>query len=292
MGRLLAIVMLGSMTVAQLSLAEANSGQNSDQQSTSGSENTTDNVRPLPPPPTGKSTVIGGVIQGVDPVRDQFTLKVAGGKPTKMKILFDARTQVYRDGKKIAVRDLRPDDHASVETVLDGTTVFAISVRMLSKAPEGESQGQVLDYNPGTRQLTISDALSHQAITLIVPEGTPIARRGQAASDAIGIGTSDLVKGALLSLKFQSDKDGHAVADQISILATPGSNFTFDGNVTVLDLHAKTLTLLDPSDGESYKIAIDPGRLPIAKDLREGSHVGVNATFDGTQYVATAITVK
>jgi hypothetical protein len=98
-------------------------------------------------PAARKSTVIGGAIQNIDPVRDQFTLKVFGGKP--MKILFDERTQVYRDGKKTPLRELRPDDHASVETVLDGTKVFALSVHMLSQLPEGERQGQVIDYNAG-----------------------------------------------------------------------------------------------------------------------------------------------
>ena len=36
-----------------------------------------------------------------------------------MKILFDERTQVYRDGVRIPLRDLRPEDHASVQTILE-----------------------------------------------------------------------------------------------------------------------------------------------------------------------------
>ena len=66
----------------------------------------------------GESTVMGGEIRSVDPVQDQFQLKVFGQRP--MKILFDARTQVYRDGKKIPLRDLGSEEHASVQTVLDG----------------------------------------------------------------------------------------------------------------------------------------------------------------------------
>ena len=46
------------------------------------------------------------------------------------------------------LRDLRPGDHVSVETVLDGTTVFARSIHMLSGSPEGECQGQVMSYDP------------------------------------------------------------------------------------------------------------------------------------------------
>ena len=91
------------------------------------------------------------MISSVDPVTDPLTLKVFGGK--RMKILFDERTQVYRDGAKTSLRDLHANDRASVETMLDGTTVFARSIHMLSQAPEGECQGQVLNYDPGTGEL-------------------------------------------------------------------------------------------------------------------------------------------
>ena len=86
--------------------------------------------------PKGKSTVIGGTISSVDPVTDAMVLKVFGGK--RMKILFDERTQVYRDGTKTSLHDLHANDRASVETMLDGTTIFARSIHMLSKAPEGQ----------------------------------------------------------------------------------------------------------------------------------------------------------
>ena len=58
-----------------------------------------------------------------------------------MKILYDERTQVYRDGVKAPLSDLHAQDHASIQTVLDGTKIFALSIHMLSKAPEGECPG-------------------------------------------------------------------------------------------------------------------------------------------------------
>src|ERR1700679_1762124 len=67
----------------------------------------------LPPLPKGKTTILGGEIRNFDPVRDQFSLRIYGERP--MRIWFDERTQVYRDGEKIPVRDLGPEDHASVE---------------------------------------------------------------------------------------------------------------------------------------------------------------------------------
>ena len=139
--------------------------------------------------PQGKSTVIGGAIRGVDRVRDQFTLNVFGGRT--LKVLFDERTQVYRDGLKGALRDLRAGDHVSVETVLDGTTVFARSIHLLSVLPEGECQGQVLNYDPGDRELTVRDVLSREPVELRVPAGTAIVRQGQAASASADIGSSD-----------------------------------------------------------------------------------------------------
>src|ERR1700746_2003362 len=59
----------------------------------------------LPPPPAGKSTEIGGTLLKVDLVRDQLTLHVFGGGT--MKIFFDARTQVFRDGQRGSLRRLK-----------------------------------------------------------------------------------------------------------------------------------------------------------------------------------------
>jgi len=244
---------------------------------------------PLPAVPRGKSTVIGGVIRDVDPVRDQLTLKVyGGGRP--MKILFDERTQFFRDGVKTPLSDLRPEEHASVETLLDGDNVFAVSVHMLSHSPEGDCQGQVLAFDPRNGELTVRNTLSGEPIQLRVEPQTTIARLGQPAFASAQTGTSDLMRGALIAVRFESD-NGRGVADQISILATPGSGFYFSGDVTFLDLHAGTIALTDPRDQRSYTIAFDPARFPGSHQLHEGSHVSVSASFDGTRYVANKLNV-
>lgn len=290
MGRFLAIVMLGSVAIAPLSFADAKSAQNAGAQPVSISGSASGVPASLPPIPPGKSTVIGGAINDVDPVRDQFTLKVFGGR--RMKILFDERTRFYRNGTRTPLRDLRPDNHASVETVLDGTNIFALSIHTLSRSPEGECQGQVLKYDPGMGELTVSDALSHGPIKLRVPADTPVLRVGQAASSSASSGSSDLVKGTLISVEFESDSKGRGVARQISILASPGSAFVFSGIIAFLDLHAHTLVMVDPRDDKSYRIFFDPARLPVVHHLHEGTHVIVTANFDGSRYVASAITVN
>jgi hypothetical protein len=85
---------------------------------------------------------------------------------------------------------------------------------------------------------------------------------------------------------------GRGVASQIAILAIPGSSFVFNGNITFLNLRSKLFVLLDSTNDKSYKIVFDPARFPISRNLQEGAHVTVTATFDGGNYVASAITVK
>jgi hypothetical protein len=279
-------MLLASMAMAQASLAAPGSSQNGDFQPVPMSPTGVVERTALPPAPRGRSTVEGGTIRSVDPVRDQLILKVYGTKP--MKILFDERTQVYRDGVKASLSDLHARDHASVETVLDGTQIFALSIHMLSQAPEGECQGQVQRYDSGTGLLTLTAALSGQPITLHVPAGTSVVGVGQVKISLSGSGLQDLVKGTLVSVKFDSSNNGRGIARQISILATPGSSFVFTGNVVSLDLSAKRLVLLDPKDGQTYSIIFDRNRFPMSQDLHVGTHVTVTTNFDGSHYVATA----
>jgi hypothetical protein len=285
---LFAIFMLGAMASAQASTASTPPQQDEPTRSAARAESASGDLLAMPP---GKSTVIGGRISSVDPVMDQLTLKVfGGGRP--MKVLFDERTQVYRDGVKTSLRDLRANDHASVETMLDGTTVFARSIHMLSRSPEGECQGQVLSYDSGSSVLTLSESLSRDSIQLHVPAGTAIVREGQTASASGQAGLSDLVKGALISAKFQSDNKGQGVASRIAILAIPGETLSFNGNVSFLDMHSNQFVVVNANNDQSYKISFDPAAFPETRNLREGTGVKVTAEFDGSRYVARAITIQ
>jgi hypothetical protein len=296
MCRFLGIAILSSMAFAQVS---ATADSKSAQLPGSHIASLENPLVALPDLPPGKSTVIGGAIIGVDLVRDQLMLNVFGGRP--LKVLFDARTHFYRDGIRTPLHELRSGDHVSVETMLDGTTVFARSIHMLSALPEGECQGQVMNYNPGDRELTVRDDLSREPIKLRLPAGTAVIRQSRTASGATVLGSSsfsstinssDLPKGTLISVNFQSDNKGHGVASQIVILATPGSTFVFAGNVASLDLHSGLLALIDPRDDKRYQIVFDSAHIPMSHDLHEGADVTVTAKFDGGRYVANTITVN
>jgi hypothetical protein len=129
-------------------------------------------------------------------------------------------------------------------------------------------------------------------LKLRVPEDATILHVGQAASSQ-GAGSSDLVKGTLVSVRFKADGKGQGVASQISILATPGSAFVFSGNITFLEPAVPRFWFwsIQPTTRATRSV-FDPARLPISRDLHEGAHVTVTATFDGGSYVAQAITVK
>ncbi len=245
---------------------------------------------PMPAAPDGKSTVVGGVIRDVDPLQDQISLKVYGGHP--MNILFDERTKVYRDGVLKPLSDLHPQEHASVETVLDGDNIFALSVHMLTHAPEGSCEGQVLGYDPRNGDLTVRNRLSGQLVHVRVPANTTIERVGQPDFSASSPGTSDLMHGALLSIQFQADNQGGGVASHIAILATPGAVFQFAGDVTYLDMHGAYVALHDSQDQKTYTIYFDPSRFPQSGQLHVGAHVIMSASFDGRHYMANTLTIR
>ncbi|HVC89481.1 MAG TPA: hypothetical protein VND66_02550 [Acidobacteriaceae bacterium] len=64
--------------------------------------------------------------------------------------------------------------------------------------------------------------LFREPIKHFVPANASIARVGQPAFSLQRFELSDVVAGALISVKFEPGKDGCGVASPISTLATPG----------------------------------------------------------------------
>ena len=286
---LLAIAIFGGAAIAQPSVAAAQT-QISMPPSELKSAVGTASIPGIPLPPKGKSTIMGGQIQRIDPVRDELTLKVYGEHP--MKILFDERTQVFRDGKRFPLRELGPADHASVQTLLDGIHVYALSVHILTSSPQGEYQGTVQSYNPATNQLIMSSVLFRQPIKLVVPSGTPVVRVGQASFASQPAAESDLANGSLFSVQFGSDNAGRAVASHISVLATQGSAFVFVGTIDSLDTHSGKMSIVDSQDGNTYQVSFDAISRTQTQTLHPGDNVMVTAAFSGDHYVASAINVN
>lgn len=233
---------------------------------------------------------MGGDITAVDPVRDEITLKVFGGHT--ITILFDERTKVYRNGARIPIFDLHADEHASVETALDGTTVFALRIHMLSHLPGDELRGQVSTYNAKTGSLTVRSNLSHEPITLHVPAGIPIASISPDGISTPLSGSIHFVAGTLLDVRFRGSKTGEGVATDIDVLAVPGSSFGFSGRLSLLNLVAGRMVITDPRDHKAYPISFDPALLPVTRTLHEGMTVKVTTNYDGIRYTANGVVVE
>jgi hypothetical protein len=235
----------------------------------------------LPALPRAKVSLIGGTVYKLDRIRDQFTIQVFGGG--KMKIYFDPRTHIYKDGGEASVADLRRGDRVSIDTILDGSTVFASTIRLKGVAG-GEGQGIVVSYREDKGELQIRDALSPIPLKLHLTSKTRVIDHGQPASPSL------LTRGTLVSVTFGSPKDGHAVAYEVSVLATPGASFTFVGQISALDLSTGLLVLTSATDGKTYEIYLDPSL--SGDNLRQATQVTVHTRFDGNRYVAQNLTVN
>lgn len=244
-------------------------------------------VTTIPPLPKGTSTILGGSIRNIDPVLDRFMLHIAGEKP--MRILYDERTEVFVDGKRISLNQLRPAEHASVQTTLDGTSVFAISIHILSQLQQGDYSGQVVSYDPTSGDLELVGDRGGEPIRLRVSSTTTFERRGQGSSASGSGGPGDLQPGSLVSLQFDPDGKGRGSATRITVLATPGSTFVFSGNLVALDAQIGKMTVLDPRNDQTYEIQFAPGSLSSIQNIHPGQHVRVTTEYDGTRYLAEEV---
>jgi hypothetical protein len=218
-------------------------------------------------------------------VRDQLVLKNFGGGHTK--VLVDERTRIYVDGTPNGhFRDLRRGERIHLDTIPDGTQVFAQGIFLLRKAAVMESSGQVLSYRSSTGELTMTDSALAEPVKVRLLPSTVISHRNQPISAA------NIGQGSLVSVAFQMDADGRATAHTISVLAKRGDEFTFSGRVLHLDISRRLAVLEDPDDRKTYEIYFDPGRLQSGDSLHEGSNASISATFDGRRYVANTVTMR
>jgi hypothetical protein len=238
----------------------------------------------LPPLPHAKASLIGGTVQRLDRVRDQITVQIFGGG--KMKIAFDTRTRFYHDGVDGSASDLQKGDRVYLDTILDGSTVFARSIRVKTTNSTGETEGTITNYRADKGELEIRDALSPRSLKIHVTPQTRLVHGDQTVS------ANELMPGTLVAIKFGPQQNGGDVAQELSVLAVPGSSFTFAGRITSLDLRLGVLVLDSSTDHKTYEIYFDPSVLASNDKLREASDVTVITRFDGNRYVARTLTVN
>jgi hypothetical protein len=236
-----------------------------------------------PPMPKGKVTLIGGTVNKVDRIREKIVVQVFGGGT--MKLSFDERTHIYRDGVETTQLGIRNGDRVYIDTMLDRSRLFARNIRVETGARAADSAGQILSVNARDRIITLQDQLSSRPITFQINQKTSIQRDKQPAS------FSALKPGALVVVKFALERANHGMAREISIVASPGMQFTFAGKVTHLDLRLGTFSVENNTDGKTYDLKFSLARVDKRDSFGVGSEVTVLATFEAWGYQADNVTV-
>ncbi len=237
----------------------------------------------LPPVPPSRATLVGGTIEKLDRVRDQITLSLFGGG--HQKILFDPRTRIYSGGKETSAIDLKVGQRVYLDTILDGSTVFARSIRLKTSPAVAEGEGVVVRYRADRGELTMRDSISPNPIRVRTSASTRLMQGDRT------LPISSLVPGSLISVKFSPEGNGREVAREISILAMPGVNYTFEGQVAHLDLRAGLVVINSSTDHKTYEVYLDPTRTPD-ENLHVGSVVTVVTQLEQSRYVARNLTVN
>ncbi len=237
----------------------------------------------LPPLPHNKVALTSGTVTKVDAVLNRITIRPFGSKQ-QMHLSFDTRSHIYRNGTLVAPHDVRTGDRVDIDTMLDGTHIFAKTIHVREAGLGGYAHGQILNYYAAASSLSVRDDLTDQEVHFRLSPQTVI-RNGSEVRTA-----ADLKTGALVSLDFGTEP-GVSVARNISVLAEPGAAFTFSGKITFLDLSRKVIAVNNQSDGRTYEIYLAAIGRDVIQDLHEGKDVTISAIFDGKQYSANSVTL-
>lgn len=285
--RFLAVIVLTAAAWAQTAPQSGSSPDKTAQKPNAEAERERSGADPLldlPPLPQNRVTLIGGTVAKLDPVRDHMALHVFGGN--QMDISFDIRTKVFRDGLPASARDIKPGSRVYVDTMLNGTKVFAKTIRIETRGGEGDARGQVVGYDAKRGILSLREKVSPEPVRLrVTPKTTVQMVKGNGS-------VGDIRPGALVVVNFVPGTGSHDEAQHIRVLANPGDSFTFFGRVTFVDMRSKRIAIDNQTDNENYEIGL--GSLPssITGKLREGVDAKVDAVFDGTRYQAQSLDVS
>ncbi len=236
-----------------------------------------------PPLPPGKPSLVGGVVAKIDPVNQTLLVKPYGGG--SMKIYFDDRTHIFRNGVETTMLGIRKGDRIYADTLLDGVHVFAKNLRVVTEIhPTASARGELLSYDPVAGRLELRDALSAQQVSVRVGHDTVVRQADRTASLA------DLRPGALVKIRFAPVSTGPDIAQEITIVAAPGSLFHFAGKVMYLDMSRGLMAVQNRTNDQSYEIHFDPANR-VFQEVGIGSEVELSAVFDGSFYTAQSIII-
>jgi len=236
--------------------------------------------KPLQP---SKLSLIGGTVKSIDQVRDNMTVHIFDAGT--MRVKFDQRTHFYRDGKETTQLTVKKGDRVYLDTQLFEGKVFAKNVHVETGTRIADASGQIMSFDRKTGDMVVLDQLAGSTVKFRVDPQTTI-KQGDAKTTM-----SALRPGSLITVEFSPRSRSVGSAEEVSILAAPGTSFTYFGRVTHLDLHSGLLAIENQADGKVYDLHFDSAtRIP--QNLTVGSQVTAVAMFRGNDYVAQSVEVN
>jgi len=237
-----------------------------------------------PPLPKGDTTLVGGIAEKIDPVRNRVRLRPFGGGK-RMDIRFDDRSHFYHDGRETTVLGIKKGDRVYADTMLVDGKIFARNLRVQTESGPAEARGQITQYDSAAGIVTLQDQLTSQPVRFAVSSKTAVAR------DNVPTTLAELRPGTVVDVLF-APQGATGAAERIDILALPGANYLFSGRVTNVDLRSGTLSVANQSDNKHYDIHFDPSKVDQLRKLVVGAEVEANTVFDGRGYTAQKVTVN
>jgi len=235
------------------------------------------------PMPRTTTTMVGGTISGVDRLRNKMTVHVFGGG--HWTVNFDERTHIFHNGRETTQLALKKGERVYVDTQLDNNKhdIFARNIRVGVAELPADADGQIIAVDPRHNELTLRDTLNSVPVRFAVDSETRISNGQTPAA------FKDVKPGTLVHVRFAASSPNRGLAREVSIIAVPGSTFTFAGKVTFLDMHRGLLAVQNSTDDKNYEIHFAPQAVANRNELGVGRDVLVRATFEGSRYMAQSV---
>ena len=235
------------------------------------------------PVPRTTTTLVGGTITGVDRMRNRLTVHIFGGN--RWTVNFDERTHIFHNGRETTQMALKKGERVYVDTQLDNNKhdIFARNIRVGVAELPADADGQIIAIDTKHNELTLRDTLNSVPVRFAVDPETRISNGQTPAA------FKDVKPGTLVHVRFAASSPNRGLAREVSIIAVPGSTFTFSGKVTFLDLHRGLLAVQNSTDDKNYEIHFAPSVVANRNELGVGRDVLVRATFEGARYMAQSV---
>ncbi len=175
-------------------------------------------------------------------------------------------------------------DRVYVDTMTLEHKVFARTIRVETATGPVEAHGQVVHFDPANQVVQMRESLTSQTVSFSISDRTALHKKNGVATIA------DFVPGALIEAVFAPGRKG-GMADEVYILAVPGTSYVFVGRITNVDVRQGLLAIENESDQRNYELHYSAAQIPEHDRLRVGAKVTAHANFDGMSYLADSISI-